>query len=46
MSLKDFLGMAGSAATAGMAKSGAGKTSSIGEDARTKAEEEGLRRRS
>jgi hypothetical protein len=41
MSLKDFLGMAGSAATAGMAKSGAGKTSSIGEDARTKAEEEG-----
>ena len=41
MSLKDFLGMAGSAATAGMAKSGAGKTSSIGEDARTDAEEEG-----
>jgi hypothetical protein len=41
MSLKDFLGMAGSAATAGMAKSGAGKTSSIGEDARTAAEEEG-----
>jgi hypothetical protein len=41
MSLKDFLGMAGSAATAGMAKSGAGKTSSIGEDARTKAEQEG-----
>ena len=31
MSLKDFLGMAGSAATAGMAKSGAGKTSSVGE---------------
>jgi len=31
MSLKDFLGMAGSAATAGQAKSGAGKTSSIGE---------------
>ena len=41
MSLKDFLGMAGSAATAGMAKSGAGKTSSIGEDARTAAEEKG-----
>ena len=41
MSLKDFLGMAGSAATGGMAKSGAGKTSSIGEDARTDAEEEG-----
>ena len=41
MSLKDFLGMAGSAAAGGMAKSGAGKTSSIGEDARTKAEEEG-----
>jgi hypothetical protein len=41
MSLKDFLGMAGSAATAGMAKSGAGKTSSIGEDARTDAEEKG-----
>jgi hypothetical protein len=41
MSLKDFLGMAGSAAAGGMAKSGAGKTSSIGEDARTDAEEEG-----
>jgi len=31
MSLKDFLKMAGSGATAGMAKSGAGKTSSVGE---------------
>ena len=31
MSLKDFLAMAASGATAGMAKSGAGKTSSIGE---------------
>ena len=31
MSLKDFLSMAASGATAGMAKSGAGKTSSIGE---------------
>ena len=41
MSLKDFLGMAGSAAAGGMAKSGAGRTSSIGEDARTDAEEEG-----
>jgi hypothetical protein len=42
MSLKDFLGMAGSAVSAGgLAKSGAGKTSSIGEDARTDAEEEG-----
>jgi hypothetical protein len=41
VSLKDLLGLAASGATAGMAKSGAGKTSSIGEDARTKAEEEG-----
>ena len=41
MSLKDFLAMAGSAAAGGMAKSGAGRTSSIGEDARTDAEEEG-----
>jgi hypothetical protein len=41
MSLKDFLAMAASGATGGMKKSGAGKTSSIGEDARTDAEEEG-----
>jgi hypothetical protein len=41
MSLKDFLGMAGSAVSQGLSKSGAGKTSSIGEDARTDAEEEG-----
>jgi hypothetical protein len=31
MSLKDFLKMAGSGASAGMAKSGSGKTSSVGE---------------
>jgi hypothetical protein len=41
MSLKDFLALAASGATGGMKKSGAGKTSSIGEDARTDAEEEG-----
>ena len=41
VSLKDFLGLAASGATSGMKKSGAGKTSSIGEDARTDAEEEG-----
>ena len=41
VSLKDLLGLAGAGATGGMAKSGSGKTSSIGEDARTDAEEEG-----
>ena len=41
VSLKDFLGLAASGAAAGQAKSGSGKTSSIGEDARTDAEEEG-----
>jgi len=41
VSIKDLLSLAGSGATAGMAKSGSGKTSSIGEDARTDAEEEG-----
>ena len=41
VSLKDLLGLAGAGATGGMAKSGAGKSSSIGEDARTDAEEEG-----
>ncbi len=35
------MGLAGAGATGGMAKSGSGKTSSIGEDARTDAEEEG-----
>ena len=41
VSMKDLLGLAGAGATGGMAKSGAGKSSSIGEDARTDAEEEG-----
>ena len=41
VSMKDLLGLAGAGATGGMAKSGAGKTSSLGEDARTDAEEEG-----
>jgi len=41
VSMKDLLGLAGAGATGGMAKSGSGKTSSIGEDARTDAEEEG-----
>jgi hypothetical protein len=41
VSMKDLLGLAGAGATAGMAKSGSGKTSSLGEDARTDAEEEG-----
>ena len=41
MSIKDLLQLAASGATGGMKKSGAGKTSSIGEDARTDAEEEG-----
>jgi len=41
MSIKDLLQLAASGATGGMTKSGAGKTSSIGEDARTDAEEEG-----
>ena len=41
VSLKDLLGLAGAGATGGMAKSGSGKTSSLGEDVRTDAEEEG-----
>ena len=41
VSMKDLLGLAGAGASGGMSRSGSGKTSSIGEDARTDAEEEG-----